>query len=102
MRLAKRLAAAEPLGLGCVFLEPGAGGGDDQLTAGREKPGQLLEALGRAGEAIDEIGHQHDVELAKAIPQKRGVALLEPDAGAIHLGRHLSDGRLAKLALDGE
>ena len=35
-RLAKRLAAAEPLGFGRVFLEPGAGGGDDQLATGRE------------------------------------------------------------------
>ena len=49
LRLAKALAAAEPLGLGRVLLEPGAGGSDDELAPGGDKAVELLETLDRAG-----------------------------------------------------
>ena len=62
----------------------------------------MLKALARAGQAVDEVGHEHNVELAKAVPKEGRVALLEPGAGAVDAAWHFGDGRLAKLAFDGE
>ena len=62
----------------------------------------MFEALGRAGQAVDQVGHQNNVKWAKAFPQEGRVALLETDTGAIQIAWHFGDGRLAKLALNGK
>ena len=66
--------SAQPVFARGIFGQPGVGGSDDELAAGLEQSRQLREAFCRIAHAINQIGHQHHVELTKAGPQMDGVA----------------------------
>ena len=97
--LAGLLEAAEPVRARGVVLEPGVGGRDDQLAAGVQQRGQAFEALARVAEAVNQIGHEDDIETAEVGTEIEGVALLEGDAAAINLGGDDGVAGLREIAL---
>ena len=92
---------AEPIGRGRVFIQPGAGGGDDELSTLVQQAGQGVETMARLAQSIEEIGQEDDVEPTEAGPGRLGIAWLERDAVAIDVGGDRGGGGEADLAFLG-
>ena len=73
-------AVRGPVGGRGEFLEPCAGGGEDELTAFGDEVGETGEEGFGVGEAAEEIGGVDEVERAEVGREVHGVAAVEGDA----------------------